>query len=98
MAERKTEGLLPKFLWTQRSGFGPAPRGSHSMAYDSNRGRVVLFGGISADGRFFGDTWEWDGSRRRLILADLRISWGSTVLLRVRGRSNNWDGVRRRLR
>jgi hypothetical protein len=31
------------------------------MAYDSVRGRTVLFGG-SGIGGFFGDTWEWDGA------------------------------------
>lgn len=31
------------------------------MAYDSNRGRTVLFGGIDANGIPLGDTWEWDG-------------------------------------
>jgi len=30
------------------------------MAYDSVRGKVVLFGGASAN--YFGDTWEWDGN------------------------------------
>jgi hypothetical protein len=30
------------------------------MAYDSARGRTVLFGGY--DGSQLGDTWEWDGS------------------------------------
>ena len=31
------------------------------MAYDSARGRVVMFGGYDESG-FFADTWEWDGS------------------------------------
>ncbi len=31
------------------------------MAYDSARGRVVLFGGVAVGNRL-GDTWEWDGS------------------------------------
>jgi len=32
------------------------------MAYDENRGRIVLFGG-EGEGpvRTLGDTWEWDG-------------------------------------
>jgi hypothetical protein len=34
-----------KFLWTEKENFGPAPRYSHAMGYDSVRGRVVLFGG-----------------------------------------------------
>lgn len=40
----------------------PSPRGSHVMAYDSARHRLVLFGGIF-DANILGDTWEWDGSR-----------------------------------
>jgi hypothetical protein len=31
------------------------------MAFDSARGRVVLFGGDSMQSRLFHDTWEWDG-------------------------------------
>ena len=31
------------------------------MAYDSQRGRVVLFGGYGDSGGL-ADTWEWDGS------------------------------------
>ena len=30
------------------------------MAYDSNRDRVVLFGG-GVERQRLGDTWEWDG-------------------------------------
>jgi hypothetical protein len=56
---------MSKFLWTQRSNFGPSPRVFHALAYDSNRGRVVLFGGNPDPNQanvFFIDTWEWDGS------------------------------------
>lgn len=42
--------------WMQRQNMGPSPRGGHSMAYDSERKRVVLFGGNSA--QILGDTWE----------------------------------------
>jgi hypothetical protein len=46
--------------WTQRAAGGPPGRVAHAMAFDSVRGRVVLFGGqSSAD---LGDTWEWDGN------------------------------------
>ena len=31
------------------------------MAYDSNRGRTVLFGGSAIPPAPFNDTWEWDG-------------------------------------
>src|SRR6516164_208567 len=53
---------MAKFLWTQRSDFGPSPRAGHAMTFDSKRGRTVLFGGVGAGGALFGDTWEWDGS------------------------------------
>lgn len=55
--------------WTQRQDIGPAPRWGHSAAFDSGRGRVVLFGGASAGpgdpaaaDRLLGDTWETPGS------------------------------------
>ena len=49
-------------FWIQVADSGPAPRGRHAMAYDENRGRIVLFGG-EGEGlvRTLGDTWEWDG-------------------------------------
>jgi hypothetical protein len=43
---------------------GLPPRMGHAMAFDSARGRVVVFGGQSNPaqaGPFFGETWEWDG-------------------------------------
>jgi cysteine-rich repeat protein len=41
----------------------PPARFGHSMAYDSKRGRVLLFGGQeSLLGGTFNDTWEWDGA------------------------------------
>ena len=39
----------------------PPARMFHAMAYDSARGRVVLFGGFRVSD-YFADTWEWDGS------------------------------------
>jgi MYXO-CTERM domain-containing protein len=40
----------------------PAARHSHSLAYDSARQRVVLFGGCDFGcATIFQDTWEWDG-------------------------------------
>jgi hypothetical protein len=38
----------------------PPPRASHAMAYDTDRGVAVLFGGY-LDGEI-GDTWEWDSA------------------------------------
>jgi hypothetical protein len=39
----------------------------HAMAYDSVRGRVVLYGGSDGESNL-ADPWEWDG--RRWIRAD----------------------------
>ncbi|MBL8748174.1 MAG: hypothetical protein JNK78_03375 [Planctomycetes bacterium] len=48
--------------WTLVSTAGPAPRTAAAMAYDSVRGRSVLFGGYSPATGVLGDTWEWDGA------------------------------------
>src|SRR5262249_19019720 len=49
--------------WMLRATDGPSPRAWHSMAYDSERGVTVLFGGGDRQnsGGELGDTWEWDG-------------------------------------
>lgn len=39
----------------------PSPRWSPGMAFDSHRGKVVLFGG-NIDNTMLSDTWEWDGA------------------------------------
>ena len=41
----------------------PSPRCCCAMAYDSSRGKIVLFGGDAAlgGGAILGDTWEFDG-------------------------------------
>jgi hypothetical protein len=44
--------------WAQRGDFGPQPRSGLAMAYDSARGRVVLFGGADQGGQILADTWE----------------------------------------
>ena len=52
--------------WTQVEEMGPAPRQRHSMAYDSAKKSVVMFGGQVRTGGVnqpVNDTWEWDGSR-----------------------------------
>lgn len=52
--------------WTEhRPAHSPAARRGHGLAFDSRRGRTVLFGGWSSgwgDGVYRRDTWEWDGS------------------------------------
>ena len=54
--------------WTQRQDIGPGPRWGHAMAFDSVRGRTVLYGGAAvppADTKvgshLLGDTWEEEG-------------------------------------
>jgi hypothetical protein len=41
----------------------PSPRHSAPMAYDAQRNRIVLFGGLDGEpgNSPSGDTWEWDG-------------------------------------
>jgi hypothetical protein len=48
--------------WTQVADSGPVGRCEQAMAYDSARGKVVLFGGWDEDYMCRGDTWEWDGT------------------------------------
>lgn len=52
--------------WRQIHTSTPAARAEAAVAYDSDRQRIVLFGGYRVDGgerTRFGDTWEWDGRR-----------------------------------
>jgi Galactose oxidase, central domain len=51
--------------WTARQDIGPAPRWGHAIAFDSDRGRPVLFGGLpvppgdpNAPNHALADTWE----------------------------------------
>jgi hypothetical protein len=49
--------------WTLRSpATVPDERDSHAMAYDSARGRTILFGGQDFNFVRLGETWEWDGT------------------------------------
>jgi len=49
--------------WTRVTTTGAITgRGGSHMAYDSNRQRVVLFGGENVSGGKFGDTWEYNPS------------------------------------
>ena len=45
--------------WVKR---GLSAKVGHAMAYDRDRGRVVLFGG-GMYGGVSAETWEWDGTR-----------------------------------
>ena len=45
--------------WTNiTTGTAPPPRTGHAMAYDSKRGKVILFGGVGYG--FLNDTWIFD--------------------------------------
>ncbi|MGI6394399.1 MAG: Kelch repeat-containing protein [bacterium] len=47
--------------WTLRNPtIKPSARSGHALAYDSARGKVVLFGGYVGSG-YDNDTWEWNG-------------------------------------
>jgi N-acetylneuraminic acid mutarotase len=48
--------------WEVISTVGPPERRGHTMVFDEASGKVVLFGGVDADGNLLGDTWEWSGS------------------------------------
>ena len=52
---------MARMFWTQKQDIGPSGREVHRMTYDSNRQRVVLFGGRAGTTVVFNDTWEWDG-------------------------------------
>jgi len=45
-------------LWVQRQNMGPQNRSNQALAYDSDRKRIVLFGGGNGI-TLFGDTWEF---------------------------------------
>ena len=52
--------------WKLASQAGPSPRLHPELAFDSARGKVVLFGGCECDDdlgteRYPADLWEWDG-------------------------------------
>ncbi len=46
------------------------PPGLHwtSAAFDSDRGRILLFGGMGRDGVYLSETWQWDGTRWTMLV------------------------------
>lgn len=55
-------------FWVQRTDVGsPGPRSGHALAYDSDRGVTILFGGQHGD---INDTWEYDGHSWKKITID----------------------------
>src|SRR5262245_60415674 len=55
--------------WHLRATGGPSPRTGHTVAYDTDRGQLVLFGGNISPG-YSAETWIWDGANWTLQLAD----------------------------
>ena len=54
-------GLKAPYIWTQKTFTNnPMVRYLLSMAFDSNRNKIVLFGGGNG-GTYLNDTWEYDG-------------------------------------
>jgi hypothetical protein len=56
--------------WKEVKTAGPGKRSDHVMAYDAARGKTVLFGGGSWDGKVstqYDDTWEWDGKQWKQV-------------------------------
>lgn len=48
------------FLWSQHFPIpSPGPRNLNGLTYDAADGYAVLFGGGSADGTYWGDTWKY---------------------------------------
>lgn len=54
--------------WVLRATSGPAGRENAAMAYDSQRDKIVLFGGRNSSGSL-ADTWEWNGSTWTQLVA-----------------------------
>ena len=48
-------------LMQQLGGLRPSRRVGHALAFDSTRGKLVLYGGIDETGASNNETWEWDG-------------------------------------
>jgi hypothetical protein len=51
--------------WSQPAAQGPGARDHHTMVYDPDRRRIVLFGGRVSREQLGIDTWEYDGTAWR---------------------------------
>ncbi|MEZ5967059.1 MAG: hypothetical protein R3F56_24695 [Planctomycetota bacterium] len=71
--------------WTQMTPQRhPSLRSGARAAYDSVRGRVILFGGIhitNGQGTFYDDLWEWDGTNWTALNPGFRPSPRSEAAL-----------------
>jgi hypothetical protein len=95
-------------LWTKLTpSASPAPRSGHAMAFDTTRGRMVMFGGCTGDiCTDPGDapTWEWNGAtwlarasaHAPTILSGAALAFDAlrqrTVLF-VENETWEWDGT-----
>lgn len=89
-------GYLPsQAMWSlQNPANGPGGRNLHCMAFDSQRGVAVLFGGDDGISRR-GDTWEWDGLNWHLVsnAGPIARSGATMTYDSVRGRTILFGGV-----
>lgn len=81
--------------WVSRQDMGPAARWGHAIAFDEERGKIVLFGGLSvvpdavdAEHGVLGDTWETSpppppANMTTFDLLNDTIHPGGTVSVRV---------------
>ena len=61
--ESVTANFSVPLNWVEYPATNPAPRDSHSIAYDSLRNEMVMFGGQSLGSSIaLSETWTWDGS------------------------------------
>ncbi len=85
--------------WVDRTpAASPSARYGAVMAYDSLRGRVVLFGGLTANSSdALADTWEWDGDtwvQRTPVTSPTRRALAATAYDSARGRVVLFGGLR----
>jgi hypothetical protein len=70
----------------------PSSRAGHGLAYDSDRARIVLFGGLYT----IADTWEWDGAEWLpvpTVTAPLPRLFGAMAYDRVRRKTLLFGGA-----
>jgi hypothetical protein len=61
-ADAQSAATYARLRWQEQLRLASPPaRSRHALAYDAQRGRVVMFGGITASEELLDDTWEWDG-------------------------------------
>ncbi|PDV99609.1 Kelch repeat-containing protein [Candidatus Chloroploca asiatica] len=113
---RSTRNLNDMWLWDgtnwsqQAQAFSPTARSRHAMAYDPIRQRIILFGGLDGSNTIgLTDTWEWDGTRWRMLLTHPLQRPGAALEYTVNGESllfggktaddqtYLWDGQRMKL-